>query len=91
LGFGLSGTIEMDVFLIELHLAWRGLLEELKKKLLFGILRGPSILPLLQLPFQVSCRALVESPVGLVYFLSSFSSLFLFSVVFVFGLILDPS
>jgi hypothetical protein len=69
------------------------LLEELRKKLLFGILRGPSILPLLQLPFQVSCRALVESPVGLVYFLSSFSSLFLllFFVVFVFGLILDPS
>jgi hypothetical protein len=57
-------------------------------------LRGPSILPLLQLPFQVSCRALVESPVGLVYFLSFFVFFFIsffFSVVFVFGLILDPS
>jgi hypothetical protein len=32
----------MDVFLIELHLAWRVLLEELKKKLLFGILREPA-------------------------------------------------
>jgi hypothetical protein len=34
----------------------------------------------------------LSGQVGLVYFLSSpFSSLFLFSVVFVFGLILDPS
>jgi hypothetical protein len=67
LGFGLSGTTEMDVFLIELHLAWRVLSEELKKKLLFGILRGPNILPLLQLPFQVSCRDLgVSSVVNLI-------------------------
>jgi hypothetical protein len=54
----------MDVFLTELHLVWRVLLEELTKKLLYGNLRGPNILPLLQLPFQVSCRALVESSVA---------------------------
>jgi hypothetical protein len=57
----------MDVFLIEPRLAWRVLSEELKKKLLFGILRGPNILPLLQLPFQVSCRDLgVSSAVNLI-------------------------
>jgi hypothetical protein len=99
----------MDVFLIELHLAWRVLLEDLKKKLLFEILRGPNILPLLQLPFQVSCRALVESSVAnfiregwclslgcggrmalFIFFLLLFLYFF-FPVVFVFGLILDPS
>jgi hypothetical protein len=36
LGFGLSGTIEINVFLIELHLVWRVLLEELMKKLVFA-------------------------------------------------------
>jgi hypothetical protein len=39
------------------------LLEELKKKLLYGSLRGPNTLPLLQLPFQVSFSDLVESSV----------------------------
>jgi hypothetical protein len=99
----------MDVFLVELHLAWRVLLEELKKKLSFGNLRGPIILPLLQFPFQVSCRDLGESSVAnfiregcclsldcgagwpCLFFSSPFSFYFFFSVVFVIGLILDPS
>jgi hypothetical protein len=64
LGFGLSETIEMGAFLTELNPVWRVLLEELKKKLLYGSSREPNILPLLQLPFQVSFRDMVESSVA---------------------------
>jgi hypothetical protein len=54
----------MGAFLTELNLVCRVLLEELNKKLLYGSSRGPNTLPLLQLPFQVPFRDLVESSVA---------------------------
>jgi hypothetical protein len=54
----------MGAFFIELNPIWRELLGELKKKLLSGSSRGPNTLPLLQLPFQVSLRDLVEGSVA---------------------------
>jgi hypothetical protein len=64
------------------------LLEELKKKLLYGSLQGPNTLPLLQLPFQVSFRDLVESSVASFIKEGCFLSLGLDVVLFLGGLVL---